>query len=62
MRYIHLSDDDVLAAMAKEREVKGGHTSGHTKQETVSAAPISPHNLLIKYSMELAEGFEPPTL
>jgi integrase len=39
MRYVHLNDDDVRAAMTKEREEKGGHTSGHTKQEAASAAP-----------------------
>jgi hypothetical protein len=39
MLYIHLNDDDVRAAMAKEREEKGGHTSGYTKQEAASAAP-----------------------
>jgi hypothetical protein len=36
MRYIHLNDDDVRAAMAKEREEKSGHTSGHTKQVATS--------------------------
>jgi site-specific recombinase XerD len=25
MQYVHLNDDDVRAAMAKEREGKGGH-------------------------------------
>ena len=39
MRYVHLNDDDVRAAMAKELEEKGGHTSGHTKQEATSAVP-----------------------
>jgi integrase len=33
MRYVHLNDDDVRAAMAKEQEEKGRHTSRHTEQE-----------------------------
>lgn len=37
MRYVHISDDDVRAAMAKEQEGKGGHSFGHTDQNTVSA-------------------------
>ena len=39
MRYVHLNDDDVRAAMAKEQEEKGGHTSRHTEQDAASAAP-----------------------
>jgi integrase len=39
MRYIHLNDDDVRAAMAKEQEEKGGHTSRHTEQDAASPAP-----------------------
>ena len=30
MHYVHVSDDDVLAAMAKEQ---GGHKFGHTDQK-----------------------------
>jgi integrase len=37
MRYVHLSDDDVRAAMAKEQEERGGHTSWHTGQGADSA-------------------------
>ena len=37
MRYVHLNDDDVRAAMAKEQEARSGHTSGHTRQEAESA-------------------------
>jgi integrase len=39
MQYVHLNDDDVRAAMAKEREEKGGHTSRHTKQDATAGAP-----------------------
>lgn len=39
MRYVHLNDDDVQSAMAKEREEKSGHTSRHTEHEAVSASP-----------------------
>jgi integrase len=42
MRYVHVSDDDVRAAMAKEREERTGHTSGHTsKNQGLEAAPIA---------------------
>jgi len=33
MRYVHLNDEDVLAAMKKVEEGKSGHTSGHTGQK-----------------------------
>jgi hypothetical protein len=33
MRYVHLNDEDVLAAMKKIEEEKTGHTSGHTDQK-----------------------------
>lgn len=39
MRYVHLNDDDVRAAMAKEQEEKGGHTSRHAEQDAASVAP-----------------------
>lgn len=32
MRYVHLNDADVVAAMKKADEAKTGHTSGHTDQ------------------------------
>jgi integrase len=37
MRYVHVSDDDVRAAMAKEQEERGGHTSWHTGRGTDSS-------------------------
>jgi len=37
MRYVHLSDADVRAAMAKEQEDRSRHTSGHTEGETNSS-------------------------
>lgn len=37
MRYVHLSDEDVRAAMAKEQEARSGHTSGHTSERPHSA-------------------------
>jgi integrase len=40
MRYVHLSDADVRAAMAKEQEDRSRHTSGHTSAEINS--PDSP--------------------
>jgi hypothetical protein len=39
MRYVHLNDDDVRAAMAREQEEKGGHTFRHTEQDAAYAAP-----------------------
>ena len=36
MRYVHISDDDVRAAMTKEQEGNSGHTSGHTEQKSRS--------------------------
>jgi len=33
MRYVHLNDADVLAAMTMAEEAKSGHTSGHTGQK-----------------------------
>jgi integrase len=33
MRYVHISDDDVRAAMAKEQEERSGHTSRHTDSD-----------------------------
>jgi integrase len=36
MRYVHLNDEDMRAAMAKEQEEHGGHTSGHTGKEAQS--------------------------
>jgi hypothetical protein len=33
MRYVHISDDDVRAAMSKEQEERPGHTSRHTVQK-----------------------------
>ena len=39
MRYVHLNDDDVRAAMAREQEEKGGHTFRHTEQDAASGAP-----------------------
>ena len=63
MRYVHLNDDDVRAAMAKERGEKSGHTFGHTKEVATWALPINTHKLLIvNLIVEPAEGFEPPTL
>jgi hypothetical protein len=29
MRYVHLNDDDVRAAMEKAEVAKGGHKTGH---------------------------------
>jgi len=37
MRYVHISDDDVRAAMTKEQEERAGHTSRHTEQKTRSS-------------------------
>jgi integrase len=37
MRYVHLSDADVRAAMAKEQEDRSRHTSGHTEGESHSS-------------------------
>jgi integrase len=34
MRYVHVSDADVRAAMAKEQEEKDGHTSRHTEPKS----------------------------
>ena len=31
MKYVHISDDDVVAAMAKEQEERRGHSSGHSE-------------------------------
>ena len=39
MRYVHLTDADVLAAMTKAKEGKSGHTSGHTGQNATRQAP-----------------------
>jgi integrase len=39
LRYIHLNDEDVLAAMGKAEKAKGGHKTGHTSEITVSEAP-----------------------
>jgi integrase len=36
MRYVHISDDDVRAAMTKEQEDRSGHTSRHTEQRSHS--------------------------
>ena len=44
MRYVHLSDDDVRAAMAREQEERTGHSFGHTEPEarlTTSEGPGS---------------------
>jgi integrase len=38
MRYVHLNDADVLAAMKRVEEEKGGHTSGHTDPKPAEAA------------------------
>jgi integrase len=38
MRYVHLNDADVLAAMTKAEEVHGGHTFRHTGQNTTRQA------------------------
>jgi integrase len=35
MRYVHLNDADVLAAIEKVEVEKGGHTSRHTYQNAV---------------------------
>jgi hypothetical protein len=32
MRYVHLNDDDVRAAMEKAEEAKGGHRIGHSAE------------------------------
>jgi len=36
MRYVHLNDNDVRAAMEKAEVAKGGHKIGHTAEITVS--------------------------
>ena len=61
MRYVHLNDEDVRVAMEK---AQGGHKIGHNsnladsaEREKGAASTSSVRNL-----MELAEGFEPPTL
>jgi integrase len=41
MRYVHINDDDVRAAMTKEQVEKGGHTSRHTDQTAVSPVLVS---------------------
>ncbi|MGB7722038.1 MAG: hypothetical protein WBL65_19215 [Bryobacteraceae bacterium] len=38
MRYVHLNDADVLAAITKAEEEKRGHTSEHTGQNTAPQA------------------------
>ena len=40
MRYVHLSDDDVRVAMAKEQEDRDGHTSRHTGPKAQSTEVI----------------------
>lgn len=37
MRYVHISDDDVRAAMTKEQEERTGHTSRHTEHKSRSS-------------------------
>ena len=37
MRYIHLNDDDVRAAMEKAEEAKGRHRIGHSAESQTSA-------------------------
>lgn len=39
MRYVHLSDDDVRVAMAREQEEKNGHTFRQTEPEAQSHNP-----------------------
>lgn len=34
MRYVHMNDDDVRAAMEKAEEARGGHKTGHTPKST----------------------------
>jgi hypothetical protein len=41
VRYIHLSDDDVRVAMAKEQEEKGGIVLGIPTEERVLPPPQS---------------------
>jgi integrase len=38
MRYVHPRDDDMDRAIAKAREVQGGHSSGHTDEEGLLGA------------------------
>ncbi len=62
-RFIHLNDDDVRAAMAKEREEKVGILLDIPSKRRPLPPRINPDKLLIiRQIVELAEGLEPPTL
>jgi hypothetical protein len=61
IRYVHLNDDDVRAAMAKApRWQKIGHRDDGHRDETGNSHSAPSKNRL--WFMELAEGLEPPTL
>ena len=38
MRYVHLNDDDVRAAIQKSEVAKGGHKTGHNTEDGPSGA------------------------
>ena len=61
MRYVHLNDDDVREAM---ETVHGGHNSRRSGGSLVSteANNSTLSDSPLRDCVELAEGFEPPTL
>ena len=48
MRYVHLNDDDVRAAMAKEREESVGILPPIPSKRRLLPSPIDPYKLLTK--------------